>query len=76
MEEKVFGRIAPHKRLTINVHLDGMRETHDYVCARRASSTRRSRASRSRRRAAIHVVTNTTIFKETKIDEVEELCDF
>ena len=29
MEEKVFGRIAPHKRLTVNVHLDGMRETHD-----------------------------------------------
>ena len=26
--------IAPHKRLTINVHLDGMRETHDKVCAR------------------------------------------
>ena len=26
--------IPPHKRLTINVHLDGMRETHDHVCAR------------------------------------------
>ena len=26
--------IPPHKRLTINVHLDGMRETHDYVCDR------------------------------------------
>ena len=31
---KVFGMIPPHKRLTINVHLDGMRETHDHVCAR------------------------------------------
>ena len=29
LDQKVFGRIAPHKRLTINVHLDGMRETHD-----------------------------------------------
>ena len=43
MEEKVFGIIEPHKRLTINVHLDGMRETHDYVCAREGCSTRPSR---------------------------------
>ena len=34
LDEKVFGEIAPNKRLTINVHLDGMRETHDQVCAR------------------------------------------
>src|SRR5207302_7348238 len=34
LDAKVFGKIAPHKRLTINVHLDGMRKTHDEVCAR------------------------------------------
>jgi sulfatase maturation enzyme AslB (radical SAM superfamily) len=28
-------RDPAHKRLTINVHLDGMRETHDHVCARK-----------------------------------------
>src|SRR5579871_5619129 len=27
LDSKVFGRIAPHKRLTINVHLDGLRDT-------------------------------------------------
>src|SRR3954454_17367853 len=32
LDTKVFGRIAPRKRLTINVHLDGIRETHDHVC--------------------------------------------
>ena len=43
LDENVYGTIPPHKRLMINVHLDGMRETHDYVCdARRASSTRPS----------------------------------
>jgi hypothetical protein len=30
----VFGIIPPHKRLTVNVHLDGLQETHDYVCAK------------------------------------------
>src|ERR1700749_742993 len=34
LDAKVFGKIPPRKRLTINVHLDGMRETHDRVCAR------------------------------------------
>src|SRR5437016_9861595 len=34
LDKKVYGVIPPHKRLTINVHLDGMRETHDKVCAR------------------------------------------
>jgi MoaA/NifB/PqqE/SkfB family radical SAM enzyme len=34
LDENLYGTIPPHKRLTINVHLDGMKETHDYVCAR------------------------------------------
>ena len=35
LDETVYGEIQPHKRMTINVHLDGMRETHDFVCARK-----------------------------------------
>ena len=34
LDTKVYGVIPPDKRLMINVHLDGMRETHDRVCAR------------------------------------------
>ena len=34
LDEKVYGIIPPHKRLMINVHLDGMRDTHDKVCDR------------------------------------------
>src|SRR6202521_2852658 len=34
LDQKVYGVLAPDKRLVINVHLDGMRETHDRVCAR------------------------------------------
>jgi hopanoid biosynthesis associated radical SAM protein HpnH len=34
LDEKVYGVIPPHKRLMINVHLDGLRETHDKVCDR------------------------------------------
>ena len=56
--------VPPHKRLTVNVHLDGMRETHDYVCdregvfdkaiemireAKRVATTRRPTRRSSRR---------------------------
>ncbi len=74
MEETVFGKIPPNKRLSINVHLDGMRETHDYVCARDGVFDKAIEMIKESKRLGYHVVTNTTIFKETKIEEVEELC--
>jgi len=76
MEEKVFGQIEPHKRLTINVHLDGMRETHDYVCARDGVFDKAVEMIKEAKRLGYHTITNTTIFKETKISEVEELCEY
>lgn len=74
LDESVFGKIAPHKRLSINVHLDGMRETHDYVCARDGVFDKAVEMIRESKKRGYHVVTNTTVFKETDIDEVEALC--
>jgi hopanoid biosynthesis associated radical SAM protein HpnH len=74
LDEKVFGKIAPRKRLTINVHLDGMRETHDRVCARAGVFDKAIAMIAAAKRRGYHVTTNTTVFKETSIEEVEELC--
>jgi hopanoid biosynthesis associated radical SAM protein HpnH len=76
MEESVFGKIPPHKRLTINVHLDGMRKTHDYVVAREGVFDKAVEMIVESKRRGYHVITNTTIFKETSIEEVEELCRY
>jgi len=76
MDEKVFGHIDPHKRLTINVHLDGMRETHDHVCAREGVFDNAIEMIKESKRLGYHTITNTTIFRETKISEVEELCEY
>ena len=76
LDETVFGKIAPHKRLTINVHLDGMRETHDYVCAREGVFDKAIEMIIESKKRGYHVITNTTIFKETSIEEVEELCQY
>src|SRR5262249_30465067 len=32
--DRFYDKARPHRRLTINVHLDGMRETHDHVVDR------------------------------------------
>jgi hopanoid biosynthesis associated radical SAM protein HpnH len=74
LDKNVFGVIRPHRRLTINVHLDGMRETHDHVCARKGVFDNAVEAIREAKRRGFHVMTNTTVFKETDVDEVLELC--
>ena len=73
-DENVYGVIPPNKRLTINVHLDGLRETHDFVCAREGVFDKAIEMIREGKRLGYHLITNTTIFKETDIEEVEALC--
>jgi hopanoid biosynthesis associated radical SAM protein HpnH len=74
LDRTVYGKIAPHKRLTINVHLDGMKTTHDHVCDRDGVFDKALAMIKEGKRLGFHVITNTTIFKETDIDEVEQLC--
>ena len=75
LDSKVFGRVSPHKRLTLNVHLDGMRRTHDQVCAREGVFDAAIGAIREAKRLGYHVTTNTTVFKDTSIEEIQELCE-
>ena len=76
LDQKVFGVIPPHKRLTINVHLDGMRKTHDGVCARDGVFDQAIAMIKEAKRLGYHVMTNTTVFKETDVGEVRALCEF
>jgi len=76
LDTAVYGRIEPHKRLMINVHLDGLRETHDYVCAKEGTFDRAVAMIKEGVRLGHHVMANTTVFKETSVEEVEDLCRF
>jgi hopanoid biosynthesis associated radical SAM protein HpnH len=76
LDKKVFGAVPPHSRLTINVHLDGMRETHDRICARPGVFDQAIAMIREAKARGYHVVTNTTVFKETEVAELETLCQF
>ncbi len=75
LDTKVYGVVPPHRRLTINVHLDGMRETHDMVCAKKGVFDKAVAMIREGKRLGYDVITNTTVFKETDIEEIKELCD-
>ena len=75
LDKKVFDKIQPHKRLTVNVHLDGLRDTHDYVCAKEGVFDKAIEMIRESKERGYHVMVNTTVFKETDIDEVEKLCE-
>jgi hopanoid biosynthesis associated radical SAM protein HpnH len=74
LDENLYGKIPPHKRLTINVHLDGMKETHDYVCAREGVFDKAIAMIKEGVKLGHHIMANTTIFKETSMQEVEDLC--
>jgi len=76
LDRRLYDVVPPHKRLTINVHLDGMRETHDYVVDREGVFDKAIEMMKEGKERGYRVIANTTVYKETEIEEVEELCDF
>ncbi|MBI3650423.1 MAG: adenosyl-hopene transferase HpnH [Acidobacteria bacterium] len=75
LDSRIFGKVAPHKRLTLNVHLDGMKHTHDLVCDREGVFDKAIEMIKEAKRLGYHVTTNTTVFKETAMQEIEDLCE-
>ena len=75
LDTKLFGKVEPHKRLTLNVHLDGMQKTHDLVCDRAGVFDKAIEMIGQAKQLGYHVTTNTTVFKETEMKEIEELCE-
>jgi len=66
----------PDPRLTFVVHLDGMREIHDYICDYPGLWDVAVDAIKQARKAGFRVSTNTTIFKETSVDDVIEMMGY
>jgi hopanoid biosynthesis associated radical SAM protein HpnH len=74
--DRFYKKGRPHKRLSINVHLDGMRATHDMVTAREGVFDRAVEMIKRGKRLGYQVCTNTTVYRETSMDEIEEMCGF
>ena len=74
--EEMLDRFKPNPRLTWVVHLDGMRDIHDYICDYPGLWDVAISAIKTARAAGFRVTTNTTTFKETEVDDVIEMMGY
>ena len=68
--------IAPSRWLYWNVHLDGLERTHDLIVEREGVFKECILAMRMAKILGYQVATNTTIYKETDMKEIEDLFAF
>ncbi|MEO8440344.1 MAG: DUF3463 domain-containing protein [Spartobacteria bacterium] len=68
--------IAPSRWIYWNVHLDGLERTHDLIVEREGVFRECILAIKMAKELGYQVATNTTIYKETDMDEVEQMLDF
>lgn len=75
LEKKIHG-FRPSSRLLINVHLDGMEATHDRMVERQGTFSEAVRGIMAAKKAGFNVCTNTTIYRDTDMDEIAVLFEY
>jgi len=71
--ERFIKQVPPSTYLSFNVHIDGMRETHDRVVDRDGVFDTCVRMIKLLKQNGYRVQTNTTVFRDTTTEEIEEL---
>lgn len=71
--EKKLHEFKPTSRFFFNVHLDGMRETHDRCVERDGVFDAAVAGIKAAKQAGFLVCTNTTVFKDTDVNELDAL---
>jgi hopanoid biosynthesis associated radical SAM protein HpnH len=70
---KKLKEFRPTERFFFNVHLDGLEETHDMAVERKGVFRDAIDGIRAAKEAGFLVCTNTTIYKETNLQEIDRL---
>lgn len=68
--------IKPSQWLYWNVHVDGLEYTHDLIVEREGVFRECVAAIKMAKRLGFQVATNTTVYKETDVEEIEEMFAF
>ena len=68
--------IAPSRWMYWNVHLDGLERTHDLIVEREGVFQECIAAIRMAKVLGYQVATNTTVYKETEMTELERMFDY
>ena len=74
--ERTLPRLKPSHRLTISVHVDGLRELHDAMVCRDGVFDRAVKAIRAAKKAGFRVNTNTTVYAESSPEQMAALFNF
>jgi hopanoid biosynthesis associated radical SAM protein HpnH len=74
--KKRLHEFRPTQRMFFNVHLDGLEQTHDRCVEREGVFRAAIEGIEAAKAAGFLVCTNTTIFKETNLDEIDALFAF
>ncbi len=75
LQKKLHG-FPPNDRLFINVHLDGMEETHDRMVGRKGVFRAATGGILTAKQAGFRVCTNTTIYQQTDMHEMAVLFEY
>ncbi len=73
--DRFYKKAEPHRRLSINVHLDGMARTHDFIVDRPGVWEKAIEMIKLGKSLGYQVCTNTTVFRETDVAEIEEMLE-
>src|SRR5437763_2457551 len=73
---KRLHEFRPSNRLFFNVHLDGLEETHDKAVEREGVFREAVEGIKAAKKAGFLVCTNTTVYQETDLDEIDRLYAF
>jgi MoaA/NifB/PqqE/SkfB family radical SAM enzyme len=68
--------IVPSRWMYWNVHLDGLERTHDLIVEREGVFKEAVLAMRMAKLLGYQVATNTTVYKETEVKEIEDMFAF
>jgi hopanoid biosynthesis associated radical SAM protein HpnH len=71
--EKKLAEFKPTSRFFFNVHLDGLRETHDKAVERDGVFDAAVAGIKAAKAAGFMVTTNTTVYRETDLAEIDQL---
>src|ERR1700687_4334386 len=71
--QKRLHEFKPTSRFFFNAHLDGLEETHDVAVERKGVFRAAVDGIKAAKKAGFLVCTNTTVYKESRIEEIDEL---
>jgi hopanoid biosynthesis associated radical SAM protein HpnH len=71
--KKKLHEFRPTSRFFFNVHLDGLRETHDRAVEREGVFDAAVEGIQAAKAAGFQICTNTTVYKDTDLNEIDAL---